>query len=229
MIYIDIHSHYKISKDASYALSNLEKAGLKQFITDGELPKNTCIGIHPWWCEDLTESEVDQFFIQLEKVKDNVIAIGECGLDRVHHSDFEKQKRIFKKHLEFSSGAPLILHNVRASSDFYNFITASNTRKMIIHDYQGSLQETKEWLKRGAYFSYGRKLLTGQNSKALESLSIIPLDRLFLETDDMNANIEEVYMAFSIRQNVDLYKVCEQIEENFKTVFSQSVQELLGD
>lgn len=229
MNYIDIHSHYKKSTGHKFALNNLEKEQIYEFIRNGHFPEKSCLGIHPWWVDQLHDDEIDQFFLQIEKVKDQIIAIGECGLDRVHHADFERQKMVFKKHLEFSSKLPLILHNVRASSDLYNFINVTNSRAIIIHDYQGSVQETKEWLKRGAYFSYGRKLLIGKNSKALESLEIIPLDRIFLETDDMTADIEEVYLAFSVRQNIDLYKVCMQIEENFKTVFSKSVQELLGD
>ena len=40
-----------------------------------------CLGIHPWFLQNLTDTDLDQLSALVVKSKDDIIAIGEIGLD----------------------------------------------------------------------------------------------------------------------------------------------------
>jgi TatD DNase family protein len=57
------------------------------------------------------------------------------------------------------------------------------------------------------------------NTKLQEALLRIPNDQLFLETDDSEITILEVYKKVSTLKNLSLSELEEIIEKNFKRIF----------
>lgn len=134
-------------------------------------------GLHPW---DVTGSDEEQFR-ELEKLlaQPQVLAVGECGFDRLKGPSHELQEKAFIRQFELSEnlGKPMILHVVR---DFDTVIRLKKelkpTQKWLIHGFRGGSEQMEQLHRSGLEVSFGLKYNP-------ESLKIIPSDRLFLETD----------------------------------------------
>ena len=144
------------------------------------------VGIHPWNSADVTSEALER----LDKLArlDNVVAIGETGIDTLRGAAIDKQKKLFDRHIELSEALakPLIIHAVKS---FPLIIAASKEHKpsmpWIIHGFRGKPQLAEELLRHGFYLSVGAKFNPA-------SLSVIPHDRLLIETDDSMLPISDI-------------------------------------
>ncbi|MCA1747683.1 MAG: TatD family hydrolase, partial [Bacteroidales bacterium] len=64
---------------------------------------------------------------------------------------------------------------------------------MIIHGFRGSVQLAEDLLKYDYYLSFGEPLL--ESDKVREVFARLPIEKLFLETDESEAPIGEIYAA----------------------------------
>ncbi|MBQ6572336.1 MAG: Mg-dependent DNase, partial [Alistipes sp.] len=55
--------------------------------------------------------------------------------------------------------------------------------------------------------------------KTLEALRLMPLDRLFVETDESEVGIENVYERVAKARGVELEELKYKLEENYKKIF----------
>ena len=150
----------------------------------------------------------------------NMLAVGECGLDRSIQTDFAVQKNCFSEQIRVAEkyDKPLIIHNVRASSDLIKLKKDHKSEiPWILHGYTGNPQSTLDLIRHGFYFSIGEKLLKNESKQGL--LRIIPSDRLFLETDDHEISIEKIYLLAAQILKTDEEWLSETIFNNFKTLF----------
>ena len=92
---------------------------------------------------------------------------------------------------------------------------------MIVHGFNNNKEIALQLLKSGCYFSFGKALLI-KDSNASQVISIIPSDRLFLETDDADTTIENIYSAASNILNLETETLKKIISANFKNVFLHS-------
>lgn len=140
------------------------------------------VGFHPSCAKDVTE---DDFLFLEEMISlDNVVAIGEIGLD-YHYGkdDREEQIRIFKRQLEIAVkyNLPVVIHTRDAFYDTYNILKKYDVRG-VIHCFSGSLEVAKEYLSLGFYLGIGG-VVTFKNSKLKDVVKEIGLDKIVLETD----------------------------------------------
>jgi len=190
-----------------------------------------------------------------------VIAIGECGLDYYAHeegtviTDQEKmlQKEGFLAQITLAKELrlPLIIHS-RASkgqSDAYEDILeilkndmslTSHKLPCILHCYMGDTEVTKKFLDLPfVFFSFTanitypvKKTLVGTRSDLTETVKMIPLERLFIETDcpflapqskrgerNEPSAVLEVAQKIAHIQGKMLCDIEEATMENVKTVF----------
>ncbi len=136
--YIDTHSHIHFPdfdsdrKEVSDRMSDMRVGAiavgtsLETSLQVVKLAKNrgnvwACIGVHPNTNEDFDtiNTRVNSGEIDMSKV----VAVGECGLDYFRSDgslaeERERQKKLFKSHIEFSirHTLPLMLH-IRSSND----------------------------------------------------------------------------------------------------------------
>ncbi len=169
-------------------------------------------GIHPWYSED---SEVR--FQHLSRIASDpkVVAIGETGLDKINGPSMEVQISLFKLHIELSEELkkPLIIHAVKAWEELYHIRKElSPTQNWIIHGFRGNPQITQQMVKAGFMFSIGERFNT-------ESLKYIPKESLFLETDESEIDIKEVYQQVADAMNLDFESLVAQIAQNVHRVF----------
>lgn len=140
---------------------------------------------------------------------EKVVAIGEIGLDYFSHNgkaitekQKENQKKGFIAQLEIAkeNNLPVIIHcraskenSVDAYEDLYQIIKNSKLKikNLVFHCYGGDLDFTKKLLQhKNIYFSFTpnitykiKKEIVGTKNDIAESIKIIPLEKIMLETD----------------------------------------------
>lgn len=224
--YVNIHTHYNnhIGDNEFVEIQNIDVDN----IVNVDVSHFYSIGIHPWECQQTTDNGQQTFYKLTQQLSNlatqQLKAIGECGLDRACDVDFEIQKEVFMKQIELSEqiAKPLIIHAVRTYPDIIS-IRKENKAKQpwIIHGFQGSVQSAEQLLRHdGIYLSLGDVLFRNER-RASELLNVIPLDRLFLETDVAERDIVEVYEKAASLSGIEMDKLRNDIFNNFVKIFGQ--------
>lgn len=178
------------------------------------------MGIHPWYA-DAENWESQLRFIEKMAVHEKVLAIGECGLDRLIALPLDKQLMIFEAQIKIAECVqkPVIIHCVRAFNELLQWKKQTkNTVPLIVHGFNNKPEIARQLLIHDFYFSLGTALLQPA-SNAAKVLKMIPVTRLFLENDDKDILIESVYEAAAIHLEMTVSALQNQIWTNFATVF----------
>lgn len=173
-------------------------------------------GIHPW--------EAEKVDVSLLNIADyaNIKAIGEIGLDYAHALNHASQEMLFTKQLEIAENLhlPVILHCVKAFEPTMNLLLKYSLKAVIFHGFIGSKQQASEALKRGYYLSFGHR--TAHSPKSIEALRCTPLSQLFIETDEAEVSIEDMYASIASLRCVSLDELCHEVENNYKRIFGDN-------
>jgi TatD DNase family protein len=207
-MYINIHTHFITGRQIEVVSRTFNDV----------LPEYFSFGIHPWEI-DKWENKLAVFDSYL--LLKGCLAVGEIGLDKLKGPEINKQIEIFKRQILLSEEfhLPVILHCVKSWNELKVLKRELNPKQTwIFHGFTKS-SLTEEVLKEGIYISIGKAILT--SSTLQSALKNIPLNRLFLETDDAECAIEEIYAKVSELKNIPLSELQSQLEENFKNVFTK--------
>jgi TatD DNase family protein len=181
-------------------------------------------GIHPWWLEELSHSEVESLKLHLENLlkERRLWAVGETGIDRLYPEFLDLQKDLFTWHWDLAEAhqLPLIIHSVRAGSDFLEVLKKRrSTVPWIFHDFRGNEDLLKNLLRLQpeCYFSFGLSL--DNSPQVRELLPLVPMEHLFLETDNQkHLDIHDIYLRAAEVLKVDIDFLKSQIWHNFKKI-----------
>ena len=246
---IDFHAHLddekilpflaeiiKRAKDAGVNLIISPSVNLNSALKIIEISKKfenvlPMIGIHPSEVDNSNDKDLDQLedFIKKEKI----IGIGEIGLDYTYKTDKNKQKEIFEKQLQLAEKyrLPVVLHIRGTFNDIFEIL--KNFKIVPIwHSCTGNLEEIEKFLEIGGFISFSG-IITFKNANRLrEIVKIIPLERIFLETDspyltpepyrgkiNEPAYIKFVYQKVAEIKNIEIEKVSTIIRNNFENLF----------
>lgn len=201
MDYVDIHTHQE--KEGKTILNCYPHEFCPK---DGRWYS---VGIHPWYVSGA--SLTDDF----EKLKEcachpQVLALGECGLDKRSETDMDLQAIVFERQIELSEEIqkPMILHVVHVYNEIIRLRKEMKPRQpWIIHGFRGKAEIAAQLLRVGFYLSFGEHF-------SLESLHTIPLDRLFIETDESLLPIEGIYSKVAEGLSITSDILEKRIEEN---------------
>lgn len=192
MDFLNIHTHHELSEGEATVQS---------------------VGLHPWhltedWLERMPE--IEQTLMHQESF------VGECGLDRVCDTPFERQLAAFTAQIALSERLqrPLILHCVRALDDVLRLKRTAN-QTWVFHGFRGKPQQLRQLLDHGFYVSFGFHYNE-------ESLKLCPIDRLFLETDDAPRSIVPLYESVARQCNISLVELKEQLWANLRCVMNHA-------
>ncbi|MBU2570321.1 MAG: TatD family hydrolase [Gammaproteobacteria bacterium] len=213
-IFIDIHRHGKGEGRVIVNFDTSEWTGKEHW--DGYYS----LGIHPWF---IGRQDCRAALQTLESAlaDANLLALGECGLDRLVGAPFSEQESIFIAQLELAEqcGKPVVIHCVRA---FNELLRIKSKRKSsvpwIVHGFNNKPSIAAWLVDRGCYLSFGKALLH-PNSNAAKVLPAVPGDRTFLETDDSGLGIDSIYRAAAAILQIDLPELQQHLENNFNRVF----------
>ncbi|WP_308501394.1 TatD family hydrolase [uncultured Alistipes sp.] len=146
-------------------------------------------------------------------------AIGEIGLDFACRSDRTLQTEVLRIQLRLAhrTGLPVVLHCVRAFEPLMRELAACQPREVIFHGFIGSPEQARTALSHGCYLSFGER--TFASPKSLRALHEVPLDRLFLETDDAPVSIERIYDRAARELGLEVGVLRRATYENYKRIF----------
>ncbi len=179
------------------------------------------MGIHPWYIDPAGLNQQQEELAKYAK-KYNVIAIGECGLDKITETDWQLQVSAFEEQVRLANQLkkPLIIHCVRAFEEVLHLLKVEKVQvPVIFHGFNKNLQLAERLISAGYYLSFGAALLKG-GSNASVVLKSIPGDRFFLETDDSPVDIADIYTAAASLLKTEPDALILQLQNNFHRVFN---------
>ena len=202
MEFFDSHSHYNDEKydlDRKELIQTIYNEGITKTVCVGynveksleaiEIAENnhfmfaTC-GISPNDIDDYVENSLDK--IEEIAKKNKVVAIGEIGLDYYWNKDNkELQKELFIKQIEMANklDKPIVIHTRDAAVDTIDILKQYPVNKKgIFHCCPLNQELIKEGLKLGYYISFSGNI-TFKNAKSESCVSLVPLDKILIETD----------------------------------------------
>lgn len=150
-----------------------------------------------------------------------VAAIGECGLDKIKGAPLPLQEKVFIQHIALANevGKPLIVHCVRAYEEVFSILGEHQPRiPVIFHGFNKKQELADRIIQKGYYLSLGSALL-GDNTPAASVIAHIPADRFFLETDDADIPVSNIYDRAAQLRNTDTQTLLSEMTYNFGTVF----------
>ncbi len=206
--FINIHTHSVEEQENVWQLSSL-------FPEEEILETPFSVGIHPWKIEENWQEQMQQV---VEKSQlQNCVAIGECGLDKTEETPLSVQQEIFKSHIDVANKLqkPLVVHCVKAYDELLKFVPELKI-PLILHDFGKSANLGTQLQEKGIYLSVGKAVFRSSFAKVLPQLD---KQLLFLETDDTEYSITQIYERVAQIFQCDLLTLQRQMHENFKKVF----------
>ncbi|MCB2204073.1 TatD family hydrolase [bacterium] len=214
--YIDAHCHHA-SVDAETRTVRSFYAQTAYF--QQEITGFCSFGIHPWHAGDISVQEGRRFLE--EKLQfDGCIAVGEVGLDRLRGPNLEIQQEVLRMQLEFAEerNLPVILHNVRCSSEFLHLRGEYGRTPWLMHGFQGAVELAQQFIEKDVHLSIGPALLE-RKSRFQELLQHIPLEKILFESDDTRQSVRLLYAQASILLGIEEKKLREKLAGTFYIVF----------
>lgn len=173
------------------------------------------IGIHPWYVTADDIEEQTEWIKQTAINDKRVIAIGECGTDKLCNTDMNLQYEAFCNCITLSEELklPLIIHSVKTSNEIIRLRKSIKPKQAwIIHGFRGKPEQALQYINNGLYLSFGKLY----NS---ESIKITPHDRLLFETDEHSGNIIEIITNAAKTLDIPTDKIQNIASENAKRLF----------
>lgn len=203
MTFFDFHHHH-LRKSAGIYNLNVGESPPKGFFS---------AGIHPNFSGEVE----DEHLVWLKEISknENCLAIGECGLDGLINVNDQIQEEVFQKQIELANelNKPLIIHCVKRFSRLIHFQKLANV-PMIIHGFNKRKTIGDELQKHDFYLSFGKSIL--QNVNLQEFVKEFPIEKMFLETDDSDVDLQLIYQKVADLKTLTMEKLIDQIEENLK-------------
>ena len=249
--FIDAHCHldlYEGIMDAGELIKNAVSRGVGLIIANGVNPASNrkvlslanqypqvkaALGLYPIDALKYDDNEIDDKIKFIKNNKDNIVAIGEVGLDfKEDLSNQARQKDIFNKIIKLSIeiDKPLIVHSRKAEKETIDLIEEAGATKVIMHCFSGK-------------FSLARRIISNKwaltipaNIKSSEHFQKIvkeaPINSLLCETDspylhpdkkwpNEPSNVIESYKKIAEIKALSLDEVKLKIYENYRRLFGK--------
>ena len=212
-MFIDVHTHHPSNSTEVFEIQN-------KYPTSNDFSSPFSIGLHPWFLKKET-LEIELFLLEKKLQFENCFAIGECGLDKSIDTNFDFQKVVFIKQIELSEKyqKPMIIHCVRAFQEIIEIRKSQKpSQPWIIHGFQKNKQLAFSLIRNGFYLSFGAAVL--KSVKVQEIISAISMDKIFIETDNADVSIQEIYQKIVLLKQISLVELHEIIHINFNNIFT---------
>lgn len=216
MPYFDVHTHCRPRHSEVVCVRNAY-----HFLPSISAPNiYYSMGVHPWMLSKYYHQSVISKLKELAK-HPKVVAIGEIGLDKLK-PNLGLQEAAFLVQTEIAKAAelPLILHCVKAYETLLpqlkNFPHAA-----VMHNFYTSKEMCLAYLKLpNTYFSLGKSffLANGLNQAFAKE---IPLERIFVESDQSNIDMGARYLQLANFYGIEPKDLQAQINDNALRVFKR--------
>lgn len=185
-----------------------------------------CLGIHPWFLNDLSDDSLSELTHLVQENIDDLVAIGEAGIDGVidkEQNNLSLQIEVFEQQIEIAKtfSLPLIVHHRRSHQDITRILKEKKLNQGgIIHAFSGSYQQACQYIDLGFKLGIGGTITYPRAEKTIKAIKRLPLTSLVLETD---APAMPLY-GFQGEDNSPLHVV--NVFQALKRIRTESAEEL---
>jgi TatD DNase family protein len=224
-MYFDHHTHISGPPSIASEITNIFSIDASNFEDLGKISEITSmghgftIGLHPMSYNFMTFENVSRI---IDQNRDDILGIGECGLDTRIAVPRQHQIELFTAHAEMAREMhlPLIIHCVRSYDDIVHLhqrLKPSNP--WIIHGFNRSESIAIKLLDQGILLSIGKELLDPGHpiSNFFKKIAEYPF---FLETDGKDIAIQTLYQQASNMLDLSI--------EAISTIIASHVQQVYG-
>ncbi|MFM2480412.1 TatD family hydrolase [Celerinatantimonas sp. YJH-8] len=200
---IDTHCHldFPCFQPLADKLFHWQQQGISRFVVPAVGPSNwesvlalgkipnihIALGIHPCFMPSGdVMAAADALGMLLDQHRSQIVAVGECGLDRRFVSHMPWQRQLLIRQLDYAHQyeLPVILHCVRMYDELYSLLKQHSVpHGGIVHAFQGSLLQAQRFYQLGFKLGIGGAVSWPSAHKLRALLTQLPLDSFVLETD----------------------------------------------
>jgi TatD DNase family protein len=207
---IDCHAHLEqpeYDRDRDEVIEKCKKE-LKAIVTCCAHPKDfeltlqlvkkykgfifATVSIHPEYIKEIEEKEKNEFFKKIRENREEIVGIGETGLDFIiEEAEWrKKQEDLF---LDFISLAkelnlPLVIHARKAFKEAIEILEEQKAKNVLLHFFSAKELLSKV-IENNWYISVNTTLLSSKKIKKI--VRDIPLERILTETDSPWLGLEK--------------------------------------
>ncbi len=189
-------------------------------------------GLYP---THLDEEAAATFEEIIRRQREDLVAIGEVGLDRwmvKDERDRELQCRIFRRFIRLANELelPLNVHSRSAGHQAIDVLIDEGARKVQLHAFDGRASRTRPAIEAGFFFSIPPSVVRSQQKQKL--LSALPLECLLLETDSpvLGPVADERNEPANVRKSLDAIAEVKELEvERVEQAVIANTKQLYGD
>ena len=242
---VDIHAHLhfkEFENDLDDVIERARKAGVTTIINSGTSSESNKLSMELSKKYDIVKPSFSLYPIKtlslnvekeleyIKKNKNNIIAIGEVGLDYQESEDRKMQKEIFIKIIELAEKIkkPLILHTRKAEADVLEILESAKIKNAILHCFSGNMKLVNKAHDLGCYFSIPPVIARLEHFHSL--VKLIPSTRLLTETDspylspikekrNEPANVKKSVEEISKIKKIEYEEAEKIIFSNFQKIF----------
>ena len=255
---VDSHAHLdfgQFHEDFDDTLARATDAGVEKIINIGAdmgrsrasiaLADNypnifATVGVHPDEANEVNFETIHDDLLTLAKNSENVVGIGETGLDFFQSAEKKKQKELFQIHIDVAKhvSLPLIIHirngeDEEAVNTAYEILKKSDYQIGVIHCFTRGPDWAKRFLDLGLYIGY-TGIITYKNAEEIrEAVASTDLGKILIETDcpflapqkyrgqrNEPAYVVEVAQKIAEIKGITLDKVAKQTTINVEKLFN---------
>ncbi len=197
------------------------------------------IGLHPWWIDSNYANQEDLTALLTSHLNDDVVAIGECGLDALRETPMSIQVEVLWVHIQIAKdkNLPLILHCVKAHEVLLDILAKANLPMGgVVHGFGGSYETALRYWQLGFVIGVGAMATRPHTRQAKRAFTELPIEALLLETDSPDmpiwrdcedwskqrnepANIQAVASALADLRGISISELAKQCRENTQKMF----------
>jgi len=233
----DIHCHLthfsnSIEKKEVVRRAKYNNIKIVDCITEPDLWNNVLnkevlysVGIHPKLVEN---KDYSKEYILMEKISNQLVAIGEIGYDKTN-KEKKKQQEVFFNQISIAKKKklPILIHCNKRYDKLYKDLKNLQLKiPVIIHRYSGGDGLVDSFIKIGCYLSYSIDILS--NKKIRSSFEKTPIDKILVETDAPYLKYKDKiftssdipYLICEMSKIKKFERLNEKIEDNCKNIFN---------
>ncbi|MAO67247.1 MULTISPECIES: YchF/TatD family DNA exonuclease [Idiomarina] len=162
---------------------------MQQAVADFNDVSISC-GVHPLYVKD-SQTPIVELGTKLRQLAsaNNVVAIGETGLDYFYHPESKAlQRENFEQHIEIAKdiNKPLIIHTRDAQDDTLSLLKNGHADKSggVLHCFTESLDMAKKAIDDLDFYISISGIASFRNAEQLRAtIKALPLEKLLIETD----------------------------------------------
>ena len=259
-MYIDVHAHldpyFYTQEQIDEAVKNAERNNVKIIIANG-LNKETnrhalmlakkypqikaALGIYPWeammddvkagfYKEESINFDINEEIAFIKKHKDQIVAIGEVGIDQKTEHKTRIQFDVFEKIIILAKeiDKPLIIHSRKAEAEVIDLLEKHQVKKVVMHCFSGKKALWQKIRDNKWYCSIPTNCTRSDHFQEL--IKFMPITQLFGETDspflapakdakNEPGNVIETYKMIAKIKKMELREVENSLWMNYQELF----------